>query len=152
MIFGDTFCYWICLSTLYFLQVCIVGVCCFGLPGGLLLLGCSWIQKFWRQIQMLLNLWSCSHYLLWNSLWWKMLSSPSKSWTYLVIVNSMCCKVYNMFSYPLRRMLKAPLLKSSVLYFLVLQNRPNRGSLICSKICSKNAKTLIIGSMSEIFN
>ena len=35
------------------------------------------------------------------------------------------------------RILKAPPLKSLVLHFLVFQNRPNRGPLICSKICLK---------------
>ena len=34
-------------------------------------------------------------------------------------------------------MLKAPVLISSDLHFSVLQNRPNRGPLICLKICSK---------------
>ena len=37
-------------------------------------------------------------------------------------------------------MLKAPPLKSSVLHFSVLQNRPDRGQLMCSKICSKSSK------------
>ena len=37
-----------------------------------------------------------------------------------------------------RRMRKAPPLKSLVLHFSVLQNRPNRGLLIFSKICLKS--------------
>ena len=51
-----------------------------------------------------------------------------------------------------RRMLKAPPLKSLGLHFSVLQDRPDRGALICSKICSKNYFYNISWQSSGLYN
>ena len=48
-----------------------------------------------------------------------------------------CLIYFSNILHSFRRRLKAPFLKSLVLHFSVLQNRPNRGLFKCSKMCLK---------------